>query len=272
MGARQAIATAFDVTGASTALRRLHVRLSAPHIRVLNYHDVPAEQAGGFEAQLRYYRERYRFVGMDDLLALWEDRWTHDRPGLLLTFDDGLDSHAEVVAPLLDAYGAQGWFMVPAAVLDDGGVVPSDQHTVGQSTMTWEQLRRLDARHVIGCHTFSHRRLEAALTPEDLEHEIVESKRVLEEGLGHEVSVFTWVGGEEWTYSADAARAIKDAGYRLGFMTNNATFRPGCDLLQIQRTNIEASFDPSLVKLSLSGFYDLYYTMKRRRVNRLTAV
>ena len=42
------------------------------------------------------------------------------------------------------------------------------------------------------------------------------------------------------------------------------------DLLQLQRTNVEASDPPALVNLSLSGFFDAWYAAKRRRVNRLT--
>ena len=208
---------------------------------------------------------------MDDLLALLEGRWPHERPGLLLTFDDGLRSHAEIVAPLLERNGMTGWFMVPTAVLDDDGERPSTLHTVGPATMTWDALRRLDERHVVCCHTTTHRRLEASLSAEAIRREIPDAKRALEEGLAHSVPAFAWVGGEEWSYSAAAARAIAEAGFRLSFMTNNDIVRPGADRLQLQRTNIEADFSPALVKLSLSGFFDVLYTAKRRRVNRLTA-
>ena len=55
-------------------------------------------------------------------------------------------------------------------------------------------------------------------------------------------------------------------------MTNHARIRPGADALQLRRTNVEADYPPSLVGLSLSGFFDALYTAKRRRVNRGTAV
>jgi peptidoglycan/xylan/chitin deacetylase (PgdA/CDA1 family) len=142
---------------------------------------------------------------------------------------------------------------------------------VVEKTLDYEGLRRLDRNHVIGCHTFSHRRLETSLTGEDLAWEIHESKRQLEEWLERPVDVFAWVGGEEWTYSAAAAEAIRQAGFRISFMTNSAPLRPGDDLLQIQRTNIEANFPPAIMRFGLSGFFDLTYGRKRRRVNRLTA-
>ncbi len=250
-------------------LLALQGAFASPYIRALNYHEVPAEHADGFEAQLRFYARHFHFADMNDLLALSEGRWQHDRPGLLLTFDDGLESHATVAAPLLERHGATGWFMVPAAVLDDDDAEPRP-HTVMEKTMNWTQLRELDASHVVGCHTFTHCRLDSKLRADQLDHEIPGAKRALEAGLGHEIPVFAWVGGEEWTYSRSAAEAIRAAGFRFGFMTNNAPIRPHTDLLQIQRTNIEAWFEPALVGLSLSGFYDLMYSAKRRRVNRLT--
>jgi hypothetical protein len=89
--------------------------------------------------------------------------------------------------------------------------------------------------------------------------------------LGHEVRGFAWVGGEEWSYSQEAAERIRAAGFGFSFMTNNAVIRPGAELLQVHRTNVEAHFDPALMRLCLSGFYDVLYLPKRRRVNRLTA-
>jgi peptidoglycan/xylan/chitin deacetylase (PgdA/CDA1 family) len=164
-----------------------------------------------------------------------------------------------------------GWFMVPAAVVRDAPGARDWPHTVLEPTLDYEGLRRLDRDHVVGCHTFSHRRLEAKLSAEEIAREIPEAKRQLEAWLEHPVDVFAWVGGEEWTYSAAAAEAIRAAGFRISFMTNNALIRPGDDLLQLQRTNIEAHFPPAVARFGLSGFFDLSYAPKRRRVNRLTA-
>ena len=83
---------------------------------------------------------------------------------------------------------------------------------------------------------------------------------------------FAWVGGEEWAYSREAAERIRAAGFEYSFMTNNAVIRPHGELLQVQRTNVEAHFEPAFLKFCLSGFYDVFYLPKRRRVNRLTSV
>ena len=268
---KRALATAFDVTGLSRGLLALQRAAFQPHIRCLNYHDIPPELADEFEDQLRFYAEHFAPVGRKDLLALREGRWTAGKPGILLTFDDGLRSHVDVAAPLLEEYGMVGWFMVPAAVVRNAPGGLETEHSVEEETLDYAGLRRLDTHHVIGCHTYSHRRLESSLTADELIWEIPMAKKRLEEWLEHPVDVFAWVGGEERTYASAAAEAIREAGFHISFMTNNALFRPGDDLLQIQRTNIEADFPPALMRFGLSGFLDVTYAPKRRRVNRLTA-
>lgn len=277
------LAAGFDLTGLNRAGLLAQRRLLGPFARALNYHDVPHRLADAFERQLRFYARHFVSVGAAELEALHAGEWPHPKPGLLLTFDDGLRSHADVVAPLLEKYGFTGWFNVPVGFVDTEPAAQRDfarTHRIDcdaselpdeRIALSWRDLLRLDGSHEICCHTMTHRRLGPDLTPAALHLEVVQAKRRLEEGLGHEVRGFAWVGGEEWSYTRQAADSIRAAGYTFSFMTNNALIRPGADLLQLQRTNVEAHFEPRFLRLCLSGFYDLLYLSKRRRVNRLTA-
>lgn len=280
--AKQIVAGVLHGLGLCAAGRRLQAAWLRPHLRILNYHDVPPSRAQAFERQVARFAERYQPVGLAELLALHAGTWHSERPGLLLTFDDGLRSHADVVAPVLERHGFRGCFFVPVGFVDTPvpeqvawarahQIQATDEYGDGRVALTWQDVRRLDARHVIGCHTWNHVRLRETLSPAELDREIVQARERLAAELGHEVDVFAWVGGEEWSYSAAAARVIREAGFRISMMTNNAAMRPGCDLLQLQRTNVEASFPDALVELALSGFYDLLYRGKRARVNRLTS-
>jgi peptidoglycan/xylan/chitin deacetylase (PgdA/CDA1 family) len=281
---KHSIAAGFEATGLNSAGALLQRQLLWPWARALNYHDVPPRLAGAFEAQLRYFAARFVSVGPTELAELHAGRWPHPRPGLLLTFDDGLRSHADVVAPLLEKYGFRGWFNVPVGFVD---AAPSAQlryareHRIDvdprayadeRVALSWADLRRLDGPHEICCHTFTHRRLGPRLDEAVLALEIDQAKARLEQGLGHRVRGFCWVGGEEWAYSREAAERIRAVGFEYSFMTNNAVIRPHDELLQVQRTNVEAQFEPAFLKFCLSGFYDLFYLPKRYRVNRLTSV
>ena len=249
-----------------------------PYVRCLNYHSVPRELADGFARQLRWFGEHFVPVGWKELLDLHDGHWPHARPGLLLSFDDGCRSHAEVAAPLLEQHGFVGWFFVPAAFPDadvEGQRYYAREHSISawsdgdpRVALTWDEVRYLDQHHVVGCHTLDHLRLSAELGEPELRRQILGGKQRLEEQLGHAVESFSWVGGEEWSYSAPAARCLADAGFRAVFGTNNRTFRPGQDLLRIERTNVEADYEPALLRFQLSGLMDLAYAPKRRRLER----
>jgi len=281
---KDSIAASFEAAGLNAAGLGLQKRLLRPWARALNYHDVPPRLAGAFEQQLRRFARHFVSVGPAELRQLHAGRWPYPKPGLLLTFDDGLRSHADVVAPLLEKYGFRGWFNVPVGFVE---TPPAEQQAFARRNhigfepperadariaLSWSDVLRLDGGHEICCHTWSHRRLTFDLGPEDLELEIDQAKRRLEERLEHDVKGFAWVGGEDGSYSRAAAERIRDAKFEFSFMTNNAVVRPRQDLLQLQRTNVEAHYDPALLGLCLSGFYDLLYLRKRRRVNRRTAL
>ncbi len=281
-GLKQAIARAGGVSGASRLGLGLQKALRMPFVRAINYHDVPSADSDRFEAQLEFYSRHFVPVGLGDLLALAAGNWPHDRPGLLISFDDGLASHAQVAAPLLEKHGFVGWFMVPTGFIDTPPPQQRDwaaAHSIhardepgpdGRVALSWDEVRRLAGRHVIGCHTVGHTRFRSELSPADFQHETQDARRRLEEELGESVEVFAWVGGEESSYCQGGADAIRKAGFRVGLMTNNAIFRPGGDLLQVQRTNIEARYSSDLMKLHFSGLYDVLYAPKRRRVNAMT--
>jgi peptidoglycan/xylan/chitin deacetylase (PgdA/CDA1 family) len=267
---KRSAARAFDVLGINS-LGHLVQRIALfPFIRVLNYHEVPADLAGNFEEHLKFYAAKFVNVAKPELEEfLKTGRWPHKKPGLIISFDDGTRSHYEVAAPLLEKHGFTGWFFVPSGwVLEDGADTPD---FVGDNvTLTPEQLKYLDENHVVGCHSETHCRLSEDLGPEKLKFETLTAKESLEKLLGHPVDVFCWVGGEEFTYSKTAADFIRQ-GYDLSFMTNTAVVRPGTNPLQLQRSNVEAENPLSLVRFQLSGLMDVLYYPKRKRVNQLTA-
>ena len=129
-----------------------------------------------------------------------------------------------------------------------------------------DQVLELDRNHVIGCHTLSHCRLQSTLSEKQLYQEIVTSRHILEEKLEHEIPAFAWVGGEESSYSREAANMIRKANYQVVFLTNNSIIKPHTDLHLLDRTNIESSFSSQLMRFQLSGFLDIVYAFKRRRV------
>ena len=263
----------FDVTGINYLGHLSQNMLKFPFIRVVNYHDVPENLAENFEQQILFYSERFVNVTEKDLRNfLKTGNWEHKKPGLIISFDDGLRSHREVAAPILEKHGFTGWFFVPSGAISDLPEPVFQNKTredILANYLNTEQLKYLDKNHVVGCHTETHFWLSEENPAEVLKKETLGAKKKLEILLEHEVDIFCWVGGEEFSYSKTAADFIRQ-GYNLSFMTNTQIITPKTNPLQLQRVNIEADNPLWLVRFQLSGLMDLAYYPKRKRVNELT--
>jgi len=265
-------------TGVTFLSRAVQRAALTPFIRVLYYHDVPEAMGRAFADQLSALKQAFVPASKADLeRLLTAGHWPHERPGIIVTFDDGLRSHSEVVAPILEQLGYEGWFFIPIDLVTSAAEehpVLASRHGVlhGCDTardprifMTEQQLVELSRRHNVGCHTASHVRLSDDLSDAQLELQIVNAKQRLEAVLGRGVNSFSWVGGEEWAYSPAAASCIA-RHFEYAFTTNTRVTRPGTSRLLIDRTHVEASFPPALVSLQVSGLMDLYYRPKRKRI------
>lgn len=279
------LARLFARTGSSKImLNYLRIHHGQSYIRAIHYHSTPPEYRENFDRHLEFYSRNFVPAGPTELETLLSGKtWPHPKPGLIISFDDGMKDNFDVATPLLEKHGFTGWFMIPTGFVDCAAHeqgTHAQQHLISTAhrmhteriAMTWDELSVLSRRHVIGCHTHNHHRLNAATNPSQLREEIFVSKQLLENRLGKDVNVFCWVGGEESSYSAEAARLIKEAGYIWSFMTNSQPITQRANPLQLQRTNIEAGWPLEVVLFQLSGFMDLWYINKRRRVNRLTNV
>jgi len=280
---RRAIPQLAQWIGVTPAMLAWERRWCFPSIRTVIYHSVPQTHADNFERQLEYYAQHYSNVTLDDLDSLVHGgAWSHPKPGLIISFDDGLRTHAEVAAPLLEKHGFTGWFFAPTEFIDEPEESQREFATEHQIllhedlpgervAMTWAQARELASKHVVGGHTASHVRLSSELTALQLQTEIAEAREYLAEKLGHAVDTFAWVGGEEWSYSRTAADAIRSAGFRFSFMTNSARIEPTTPPLQLDRCRVEPNWSLAMIRWQLSGIMDWRFRAKRNRVHQVTA-
>ena len=90
--------------------------------------------------------------------------------------------------------------------------------------MSWEQLGELvEAGMEIGSHGWYHLYLNR-VGPAELQKELVDSKKILEERLNAEVQIVAYPFGE---YDEKIKQAVKDAGYKSARdITNGATHTP----------------------------------------------
>ncbi|HYA17764.1 MAG TPA: polysaccharide deacetylase family protein [Bryobacteraceae bacterium] len=276
---KRTIIKVFDTLGAfaiGNAVQKAFYRNG--FVRVLNYHETPEMSARRFRDQCAFYRKHFHPATPEDLESCIAGSWPHEKPGLVITFDDGFRSNYDTAAGIIEEFGFRGYFFIPVGYIAETREEADERYMTlakegdPEPRMTWDDCLDLAVRgHRVGAHTRTHIRLKDGLTKDVLRDEIRESGRDIRKRTGLEVKDFCWVGGEEWSYGLDAYREILAAGYERSFMTNLLPVTPGTDAHWIQRTNIESNWPPEQVRFYLSGLMDLAYLPKRQRLRRKLA-
>ena len=203
--------------------------MTAPSLRVVNYHLTPAARAGTLDRELAALAGRFAPVREDDLAEyLTTRRWPMRRPGVLPVFYNGYRNNFDVARPLLERHGLVGWFM---AVTGFSGCEVSGQarfaaehhlatlpgeYPDGRLALSWDELRVLDTRHVVASHTRSHTRASAS-DAGLLEDEIVGAQRDFIDNLGHPVRSCAWLLGGRCGDNPRADAALARAGHEFLF-------------------------------------------------------
>jgi hypothetical protein len=114
--------------------------------------------------------------------------------------------------------------------------------------LTWEQIRTM--RHAgisFGSHTLSHP-VVSQLTPAEMERELGESKRLLEEKLECPVKDFAFPFGKISDYSATALERLSHCGYRSAVTTVPGVNTPQVNLYELRR--LQVGDDSSLARFA----------------------
>ena len=197
-----------------------------PFVRVVNLHGTASADSAAFKTQLSWVREHYSIIDFQEFVEMFElKRGTlNNKPAVLFTFDDGLESNYRVAAPILESMGARGvFFVIPQFAMSRGqdakaffdanvrgpAACPPGEPEEVWKPMSPEQIVDLARRgHTIGNHTFSHAWL-STVPAEQLHRQIVESALVLQSWIGSPPQAFAWTFS--WRQSAERPAACEIA-------------------------------------------------------------
>jgi peptidoglycan/xylan/chitin deacetylase (PgdA/CDA1 family) len=192
-------------------------------IPILMYHYVrivedPKDQVGinlsvkpqMFAAQMQYLADKgYATLTMREVYAILAGQQPLPPKPIALTFDDGYRDFYAAAWPILKQHG----FKATSYVITD--FIGWDAY------MTWPMLQELDTSGLIeiGAHTRSHADLRA-LSAARRWDEIIGSKAILEQGLGHPIVSFCYPAGY---YNAAALADVKRANFLTAVTTQGGT-------------------------------------------------
>ena len=177
------------------------------------------------------------------------------KPIVAITFDDAFVSVLNNAMPVLEKYGFPATICVPVGSLGkapqwemENGCLDMDEHV-----MTEGQILKLDRK---GFELFSHGVSHIALShvsDKEISFELSESKKQLEQIVGHEIV------GISYPYGAYDNRVIKTAreiGYQLGFTIQPSSADMAKNDLVIGRTCVSPKNSPIKFKLKVYGAYE----------------
>ncbi len=133
----------------------------ASDLIVLNYHDVAANPGNDrfaisrstFVAHMDYLQQNgYRPLSLSELEHALDKHLPLPEKSIVLTFDDGLKSYREFVAPLLEIYRFPSVVSLVTAWLDGVDVPPEYSGKI----MTWNDVRKITAMNGISVVSHTH--------------------------------------------------------------------------------------------------------------------
>jgi peptidoglycan/xylan/chitin deacetylase (PgdA/CDA1 family)/GT2 family glycosyltransferase len=163
----------------------------------------------------------------------WEKR-TANKRRVVLTFDDAYDDFMTDAFPVLDRLGFTATVFVVVDRIGKTNEWDESRGFKSRRLLSLEQIRELHRHGVhFGSHTLTHAWLTSA-SDQDLEREVRDSKRKLEDLLGAEVSSFAY----PWGIADMRVRsAVASAGYKAALTTQEG-LNWSEDALSLKRSNV----------------------------------
>ncbi|HET7034249.1 MAG TPA: polysaccharide deacetylase family protein [Thermomicrobiaceae bacterium] len=181
-----------------------------------------------FAAEMDYLAaQHYTTMTLGELEVVRERRAPLPARPVVLTFDDGYRDFYTDAWPVLRRHHFKATIFVIT------GVVGSERY------LSWDMIRELDGSGLIevGSHTVDHPELPA-LSDAQARAEIVDSKKTLEEHLGHPVVAFSYPAGH---YTQREVDDVRQAGYGCAVTTRGAFARAGDPALELPRFRIHGT-------------------------------
>ena len=252
------------------------------YIKIINYHDVLDTSVNNFEKQIKYISKKFQNCNYEDLLNFFNSNIIYPKPLVIISFDDGLKSHFDNVLPILNKYKMTGWFFIPSGLI---GSLASKKNLLNEFNgdifsvinkqiyldknivfMNWGDVKQIsNQNHVIGSHSYNHVRLVNGLPEDFIYKQVIKSKEIIEIKIKKDIHCFCWVGGEEYSYGKEVFKKVSE-NYKFSFMTNLKDVKKFDDQMFLQRTNLESFYSWPKFIFYISGIFDFFYSVKRKRI------
>lgn len=193
--------------------------------------DALAVRVNSFREQLLTLRSRgHQTITLANLAKKLADNEPILPKTLVITFDDGYRDNYLNAYPILKELGFTATIFLVTDLVDTERMLYPQyyiQRYGGQpseySILRWEEIREMANYGIeFGSHTCSHSNLPT-LPPHAIQHELVESKRLIEEQVSQPVVSFCYPEG---LWSSSVMAVLDSVGYQCAVLTPNSAGVP----------------------------------------------
>lgn len=239
---------------------------------ILMYHSVHPDSnpnnrleisVASFERQMQFLKKHnYNVVTVEELSGLIRERKRIPPRTVAITFDDGYKDNYTYAFPVLKKYKIPATMFV---IINEIGRPQADR-------LSWDQIKTmLDSglvtfgSHAIGpeplTNIYSSRAVKSEISSY-FKNQIFNSKKILEEKLGREITVFSYPEGR---FNGAIRKLVIEAGYKAAVATNPGKKFPDDDIFALKRLRISSTCDSLLVFwIESSGFYNFIREMRHK--------
>lgn len=230
------------------------IRRPQYHNRILYYHSVHPSAVDShkpdlFRKQLLWLKDNgYRSVLIRDVPSLiMKDQNKNAGPWVAITFDDGYQDNVQYALPIIAELGFVATFFVVAGMVQSGTAAESSEGyrlCSSRPMMNVQDLQTLVNEGMeVGSHTMTHQMMTRVLarSSESAEYELAESKKILEDVVGNQVSSFSYPNGQRWAFSRETRALIKAHGYLAACTTMWRSIQQNSDIFELPRCEVAST-------------------------------
>jgi peptidoglycan/xylan/chitin deacetylase (PgdA/CDA1 family) len=237
------------------------------NVPILTYHSIDnsdsviSTNSEVFARQMKFLSESgYRVIALESFMKTLSENKTPPPKTIVLTFDDGLKNFYSDAFPILDEFGFKATVFL---VTDFCGKY---NHWKGNppdfpisEMLTWKEVKELSDHGIrFGAHSRTHPDL-TRLSSAKLEDEIIESKAMIQDFLGREVSTFAYPFGK-FNFSV---KLVVENTFEAACSTNLGKVRSGSDYFSLERIDTYYLKNLRIFGSISNNTFDRYLTIRQ---------
>ena len=233
-------------------------------VPILNYHSISKNGVLGllasssvvspeiFLKQMNFLKKsKYKVITLEKLVSDIKARKKSFYKSVVITFDDGYKDNFKEAYPVLKKYGFPATIFVTVGNIGKSGY------------LDYGQIKAMLKDNIsFGSHTIGHPYLPD-LKREDLEYQIIQSKKILEDNLKENIDFIAYpIGG----FTSEIQDIVRQAGYKAAFTTNRGIIKSynNDDLYALKRNKVTNKDRGFKFWVKVSGYYNLLRKVKNQ--------